>query len=281
MPQPLIELGGKPDAPIFHIAPANGFVPQTYLPLARHFTTAYRVVCLPPRALWGADYAAPQATITDDWTQVADDLEAGFNAQGWRNIVAVGHSFGGVATMLVALRQPDLFKALILLDPTIPPPHVMKMFLEARRQGIAIPLATGALRRRRDFASVDDAYENFRSKGVFSQWSDEAVRLYAEYGTQHNGTDQRTLAWSPEWEAYYFNSVYPHSWEIVTQLDGLLPVLVVRGGSSDTYTQETAQKIAQLLPRAMHQTVDGHGHLFPQSAPDETAHVMREWLKTI
>jgi pimeloyl-ACP methyl ester carboxylesterase len=277
MPQPLIELGGKPDAPIFHIAPANGFVPQTYLPLARHFMADYRVVCLPPRALWG-DATPPPLDMNTDWTQLADDLEVGFNAQGWRNIVAVGHSFGGIASMLAAIRQPDLFKAVILLDPTIVPPHVIEMIMEAKRQGISIPIATGAMRRRREFASVDEAYTNFRSKAIFAGWSDEALHLYAEYGTQPNGDNQRTLTWSAEWEAYYYNSGYPHSWEMAAQLQGLLPVLFLRGGDSDTYILETAQKIAQLVPSATHLTVPGHGHLFPQSAPDATATVIREWL---
>ena len=63
MPQTLLELAGDADAPILHIAPANGFPPQTYLPMLRGLSASYRVVCCPPRALWGDQ--APPAELRD------------------------------------------------------------------------------------------------------------------------------------------------------------------------------------------------------------------------
>src|SRR5262245_22227216 len=115
MPQTLYEFGGKPDAPVMHLAVANGFPPQTYIPLFQPFTERYRVVSLPPRALWSGQHDPSE---TGSWRALADDLLAGMETHKLNNVIAVGHSFGGVASALAAIKQPQRFRALILLDPT-------------------------------------------------------------------------------------------------------------------------------------------------------------------
>lgn len=279
MPQPLIELGGDPDAPVMHIAIANGFPPQTYIPLLRPFMEDYRVVCLPPRALWG-DQTPPSEY--QNWQTLADDMLAGFDQYELDNVVAVGHSFGAIASLLAVITAPDRFQSLILLDPTILMPNLLDMTRQAWEQGVAdqIPLVQGAMRRRTDFESVEDAFERFRGKRLFSDWSDDVLRLYVEYGT-HPKTDGDgvELTWSPEWEAYYFSTVHLTIWEDLPKLDGLVPTLIVRGGDSDTFVTESRDKVKTLVPSATYAEVAGHGHLFPQSAPEDAAAVIGEFIQ--
>lgn len=281
--QPLIELGGAPNAPTLHLALANGFVAQTYLPLLRYLTDTYHAVCLPPRALWG-DLEPPDLTPeTHDWRQLADDLLAGFDQYALNDLVAIGHSFGGIATMLAAIRQPERFKAMIFLDPTLLDPEILGWMRQAQAAGQADeqPLAQIALRRSRDFDSVEAVYERFRSKKVFAQWPDETVRLYAEYGTVPH-QDKRRLAWSPEWEAFYYSTGYTEMWDDVPKLSSLdVPMLFLNGGDSDTFIESSVERAQRLVPQATFRTIEGHGHLFPQSAPAETAQMIHEWLTTI
>lgn len=283
MPQPLIELGGDAALPTLHLALANGFVPQTYLPLLRHFTPAYHAVCLPPRALWG-DQTPPAVTPQRNWSELADDLLAGIAQVGLRDVLAFGHSFGGIATLLAALREPQHFRAIVLLDPTILGREFTQMMAAAQQESRvgAFPLVQMAQRRRSTFASVDEAYERFRGRRLFAQWSDEAVRLYAEYGTSPLPDGTRTLAWPADWEAYYFSTLYTPIWEELPKLKNLpVPLLILNGGDSDTYVPDTVAEVRQMLPNAAHQTIAGHGHLFPQSAPDATAKVIQGWLAQI
>lgn len=279
MPQTLVELGGPADGPILHLAPANGFVPQTYIPLLRPFMQTYRVVSLPPRALWTQD-APPEVTPERDWGEVADDLLAGIEQYGLRDILAVGHSFGCVATMLSAMQKPDYFKAFIMLDPTIFPQAEIEAMRSARAkgEGSAHPLAQGAKRRRRQFESKAAAYERFSGRSVFKAWPDETVRLYVEHGLVPDASGGVTLAWPPEWEAYYFSTCYTDQWERLPELRGLLPLLIASGGTSDIFTDECVQRAQTILPDATLTVVPGHGHLFPQEVPEETAGIMREWL---
>lgn len=287
MPQPLFELGGAPNAPILHISPANGFVPHTYIPLLRPLMAQYRVVCLPPRALWD-DQTPPESPQGHDWAELADDLVAAFEQYDLQNVVAVGHSFGGIATMLAVLRIPHRFKALALLDPTIFPVALMQQMRRERESGEtgAHPLVEGALRRRKHFDSAEQVFERFRNKRAFAQWPDETLRLYAEHGTRpirndDAETDGVVLTWSPQWEAYYFSTGYLGSWQDVPNLNGLLPVLFMAGEHSDIFIPESVQKVREIVPASTVHVVQGHGHLFPQSAPAQTATVLQHWLKTI
>ncbi|MBI5671061.1 MAG: alpha/beta hydrolase [Chloroflexi bacterium] len=276
MSYPLYDFGGS--GPVLHVAVANGFPPQVYAPLLEPLTRRYHVVCLLPRALWPGE--APPETLRD-WRTLSDDLLAGMARHRLTDVIAVGHSFGGVASLLAALAEPVRFRALCLLDPTILPPHAMQAMAAMQAGGTVgdFPLVQGALRRRRTFDSVDAAYAYFKSRTLFADWPDATVRLYAEHGTRPARQGGVELVWPPEWEAYYFSTLYTGTWDDLPRLRGLLPLLIVRGENSDTLLPEAAGQIRRLLPDAVYAEIAGHGHLFPQTAPDETRRVIEAWLE--
>jgi pimeloyl-ACP methyl ester carboxylesterase len=277
MKPPLYDFGGS--GPVVHVAVANGFPPAVYVPLVAPLTTHYHVVSLPPRALWPGKQPPEQR---QDWRGLAEDMLVGLGAYDFTDVIAIGHSFGGIGTILAALAEPERFRAVILLDPTILPPEVMAAMAAAQADGTVVnfPLAQGALRRRRKFASVDEAYAYFRGKSLFNGWPDATVHLYAEEGLRPAADgDGLELAWPPEWEAYYFTTLYTRTWEVV---DGLHPpVLTIRGGTSDTFFAESAERLRGLLPEMAYAEIPGHGHLFPQSAPEETGRIIEAWLERL
>lgn len=279
MPQTPVELGAAVDAPIMHIATANGFPPQTYLPMLRAWLADYRVICFPPRALWGGQ---PPPGY-QDWRALADDLLAAFAAQDMRGMVALGHSLGAIVSLLAAIQEPQRFKALILLDPVFLLPKALdEIGMAWEQQAIdRLPLVAGAKRRRRFFDNRDDALAHFRAKPLFADWSDEALRLYVEYGTQARA-DQAgiELAWSPEWEAWYFSTVYLKIWEALPRLNGLVPTLIMRGAASDAFVRQALEEVKLMLPSATYYEMAAQGHLFPQSAPQTTSQMIQAWLES-
>jgi pimeloyl-ACP methyl ester carboxylesterase len=278
MTQPLYTFGG--DGPIMNLAVANGFPPQTYAPLLQPFKVDYRVVCLPPRALWPDEPPPPEQP--GSWRTVADDLLSGLRQHGLTGVTAVGHSFGGIASLLAVIDEPERFRALILLDPTIPLPELVQMIKIAQDTGQTdlMPLVQTASRRRRQFDSLDEAHDYFKGKPLFADWPDESLRLYTE-SLLRPGTNGFELAWSPEWEIYYYRSMYTAVWETWPRLRGLLPTLVIRGGTSTTLVEESVEQMRVLVPDADYVDIPGHGHLFPQSAPAETRVVIEDWLKRL
>ncbi len=278
MPLPLLRFGGDDVKPTLHLAPANGFPPQTYIPMLRPLMSAYQVVSFPPRAMWTND--APPS-VYEGWNYLADDLLQGIAEQGFENIIAVGHSFGGVGSMLAVIRVPQLFRALILLDPTIMLPPMLDLLRHAWDNDLVDhnPLVQSAKRRRTHFESADAFYERIKDKSIFQDWDAEALRLYAESGTKP-ADDGVTLTWSSAWEAYYFSTVHHTIWDDLPKAKGLVPTLILRGGTSDTFVPEAYERVQPILPDATFAEIDRHGHLFPQSAPRQTAEVIQDWLLT-
>lgn len=283
MPQHLIELGGAPDAPLMHIAIANGFSAETYRPLLEPFFADYRVVCLPLRALWHNAPKPPPITGTG-WRIMADDMLAGMRQFQLENVIALGHSMGGIASMLAAFTQPQRFSKLILLDPTILTKNHVKMLGKAQQAGVADQffMAQNALKRRNHFESVEAAYEHFASKRLFENWPERTLRLYVEDGTKPAPDgDGLVLRFDPAWEAYYFASAYTAVWDNLPRLNNLLPTLFVQGADSHTFLPPSYEAVQEIVPSADYRQVEGHGHLFPQSAPTETAQIIREWLASV
>ena len=279
MAQPIYEFGGS--GTVMHIALANGFPPESYKPLLQPFTARYRVVCLPPRPLWPE---AHDPKKFGSWRDMGADLLAGLRHYELTDIVGVGHSMGGVATMLAAIAEPQRFRALVLLDPVFMSPsrsrgiRLMQWLGQAKR----IPLAKGALNRRRQWRDIDEAFDYFRGKRLFADWADETLRLYTAGITKPSANGAGIeLAWSPEWEAQYYMNIFSDSWREVPKLRNLLPVLIIRGGSSDTLAADVSARLARVGSNITIAELPGHGHLFPQSAPDATRRIIEDWLATL
>lgn len=274
--QHLYDLGGDPDAPLLYIAHANGFPPATYAPLAATLGEAYHVVGLAARPLWPGYSPAEFET----WHVLADDLIAQLEAMETDSIIGVGHSLGGVTTLLAAARRPDLFRAAVLLDPVLLPPHWLAFVRWMRRLRLPWrpPLVRGALQRRRVWPSREAAHEYFKGKPLFAAWQDAALRAYVECGTRPTADGQVELVYPPEWEARLFALVPADVWRFVPRLDPGLPALFVRGERSTTFRPEVQARVARLLPNARVAVVPEAGHMFPMERPAETAALIRTFL---
>jgi pimeloyl-ACP methyl ester carboxylesterase len=207
-------------------------------------------------------------------------MAASIASHDLRDVVAVGHSFGAVMSLVAAARHPGRFRALALLDPTMVMSDQLDQifFLDANgdRQH---HLAVKARERRAQFASEEEAFAAWRPKTLFCDWSDEALRQFVRSALRP--ADQgsgMTLAWSPAWEAHYYEAFYYDSWAELERLDPRISVLVVRGGDTDVFQQRSVARFRAIRPSARMVDVPGYGHLFPQAAPVETARILGEWL---
>jgi len=276
MIHPLLELGGR-GRPVL-LAPANGFPPATYVPALRPVLETHRVVSLPPRAMWPG--IAPPPDLPGSWDSLADDLLEGMRRHDLPPVIAVGHSFGAVALLIAAVRDRSRFTALAMLDPTIAPPAFMDNVREKRRRGEMEfrPLVQGARKRKSRFATVEEAFEYWRGKPLFADWSDDAVLRYTGAMLRPLPEGEFSLTWSPAWEAHYYESFHTDTWDEIARLDPSLPVLIVGGDASDTLLPEAAALLRERLPWARHVGIPERGHLFPQSAPEETGEILSGWL---
>ncbi len=277
---PLIDFGGT--GSLVHLAPANGFPLTTYRPIIEALTADHRVVAIPPRALWD-DIGAPPET-PGSWEMLGADIVEGLVSRGLGDVVLMGHSFGGVASLVATARHRTLVRALCLLDPTILPPAIVARFTLGKKTGWTAadhPFATAARVRRDRFADPEEAFRFWRRKSLFADWSDDALHRYVEGQLRPEPGGGFALRWSPEWEAYYYESFYPGVWDDVAALDPTVPILAIAGERSNAFYPEERARFLEEVPWAELAVIPGHGHLFPQSAPSETSRLIHDWLRRI
>jgi pimeloyl-ACP methyl ester carboxylesterase len=268
----------NPDStnPLLHLAYANGFLPQTYTTALKPLFSDYHVISLHPRPMWGD---CPPESLKH-WSQMGDDLIAGLEELKAKNVVGIGHSMGGVITLYAALKRPDLFSKLVLIDPTMLDPKLlwkirwMRLFgLEARNQ-----LVQGALRRKRTWPSREEVFQYFKGKPLFKNWPEEAVRVYAESLTEPSGNGEEVrLIYPPEWEARIYRTIPTDVWSLPRRI--LCPALVIRGENSNTFTSESERAFRKANPKVPIVVVNGASHFVPQEKPEEVGKLIMDFLQ--
>jgi pimeloyl-ACP methyl ester carboxylesterase len=273
---PSVDFGGS--GLLLHFAHANGYPPEAYRPLIETLTPHYHVYAMPFRPLW------PDSTLNGlkDWTPFVDDLILFFRERGQTDVIGVGHSLGAVVSLAAALRQPDLFRALVVIDPVLFRRRRLWGMEVARRLGVLRrlhPLIGPTLRRRRMFAGADEMFSRYRRAPVFKHIDDHGLRAYINSMARPRPDGQVELSFSPEWEAKIYEVGPLNVWPALKNLRP--PLLIIRGAKSDTFFPQTAKKVKQVLPGAIIHDIEGASHLVPLERPEETGRLIREFLDRI
>lgn len=267
---PFHDFGG--DGPPLHFAHPNGYTPGTFRQFIEPLLPHYRVLGVKHRPLWpGSD---PQELT--DWHLIAEDMIRFFEQQGLENVVGVGHSLGAVTTMYAAVKRPNLFRTLILIDPVFLPPHILEATIQLGGT-VDTPLVLSAIKRRNRWENRQAAFERFRSREVFARWSDEALWDYVNDGLHEDETGEVILTFSREWEARFYSLPPTDVWQVIPQITH--PTLAIRGGESDTLFQESWQLWQQLQPQATFVEIPEAGHMVLAERPFLTAQTVLDYLQ--
>jgi pimeloyl-ACP methyl ester carboxylesterase len=259
------EWGGA--GPVLHFAHANGFPAASYRSLIEQLTGSFQVVSMDARPLWSDSDPAELA----DWRPLVNDLVVGLGGRGLRGVVGVGHSLGGTLSALAAAADPSLFAALVLVDPVIFTGLRSRLWRLAKRLGRAhrLHLVRGARGRRElwpDRAAVRAAY---RAKPTFASWRDRAFDDYLEAGFVAAAGGGVRLRYPRSWEARIFEVCPADLWLRLRTIR--VPVLFLRGETSDTFLESAARRAMREIRRARVEVVAGTSHLLPMERPETVA----------
>jgi len=257
------------------LAHANGFPPSTYTRALQPLFERFHVIAFYARPFWPD---CPPAETLKDWSLFADDLLNELRSLKVSEIMAIGHSLGGVATLYAAVRAPQIFSRIVLIDPTMLPPSFLKKItfmkwfgMEARED-----LVKRALRRRRQWESKEQAYQSFKEKALFKKWPDEIIRAYVDGMTKPSENGGVRLVYSPEWEARIYQTIPTDVWKQAALLRQ--PTLVIRGEISNTFTVESERAFKKANASASFAVVKEAGHLVPQEQPDKIGEIILDFL---
>lgn len=244
------DLGGT--GPPLLMAHATGFCGPVLAPLAAHLTARFH--CWAYDARGHGDTGSP-AGLDLSWSGFADDVLAVVDGLGLDRPYGFGHSSGGAALLDAEARRPGTFTALWCYEPIVWP-EVTDDLKESRR-----PLISGALKRRDQFPSRQEAYDNFSSKPPLESLDARALRAYVECGFVPD-TDGVRLKCPPFVEASIYRQGLVH--DGFTRLHQVrCPVTIGRGLRSVAVEGEVAQAQVDELPHATLVTFPELGHFGP------------------
>lgn len=212
-----------------------------------------------------------------DWRSFGADVAALVRALRLQDAIGIGHSLGGHAVTLAAARAPEVFAALLLVDPVIMP-----------RAWYAAPPAPEhfSARRRNQWSSPDEMFERFKDRVPFNRWQPAVLHDYCRYGLLPAPDDADpgggfVLACPPAIEAAIYAA--SQAADIYDELGNIaVPVQVVRAGEHmasrtwDMRASPTAPDLAAHFQQGRDLHLPDYSHFLPMEEPALVAGLVRD-----
>ena len=250
---------------------ATGFHGRCWDGVLNYLPPNYRVIVLEHRGHGRSEKVGPY-----DWKTFGDDLVGFIQELNLNNLVAVGHSMGGMTVLYAAAKELSRFKELLLLDPVI-------MELSFYEGGPPFPEYSDVkehpvAKRVNRWQSVDAMFEKFKSRYPFSLWKPEILYAYCQFGIEEDSDTLEPekpfqLCCPPEVEASIYmgnNRFNPHQILDAAQL----PVTVFRAVERpkdrvlmDFSKSPTWPHLASSLPDAKDVYLPYLSHFIPMQDP--------------
>jgi len=252
---------------IIHFAHANSFPASVYRKLLQSLSGQYQVGY---QDTIGHD---PQFPVSDCWPYLVDEIIHYIEQHYATPVIGVGHSLGGFLLFYAAIRRPDLFKALVILDSPLMGPRRSWSIWLAKKLGFIDRVTPGGntLRRRDNWASVEMAHDYFARKPVFARFDPDCLSDYALHGTVEKDGGGRCLKFRPEIEHRIYCGL-PHDFP---RYRGRLkvPAALIAGSQSDVL--HPADLVFMQRHFAMQIHHQAGSHLYPLEQPLATAATIR------
>ncbi len=123
-------------------------------------------------------------------------------------------------------------------------------------------------------------YKNYRKKPIFSGIDDENLAAYVSSIAEPMLDGSIKLSYPPAWEAQIYLTGMNDGMDIWKRFSQLqLPILIIRGDKSDTFSERTAEIMKKRLPALKIRTIPNATHLVPLEKPCEVANLMIEFYQ--
>jgi pimeloyl-ACP methyl ester carboxylesterase len=255
------ENGGQ--GPTVVMVPGSCSTGAAWRPLISHLTNTYRCVTT---SLLGYGGTAERRTVEDaDISLEADIIESVIRRAGCP-VHLVGHSFGAVSALAVALRQPRLLRSLTIVEAVAP--EILRHAGEFEHYAAFCNMtsAYSAAFRGGQCNAIERMIDFYGGAGTFAGWP-QRLRDYAVETTAVNLLD---------WSSVYGFAVTP------SLLSGIVtPTLIVYGENSHTAVKRANELFADSIRGAITVAVADAAHfLIATHAGDLAGLVTSHFAKT-
>ena len=256
---------------------ANGFPAGCYRVLFEIWRAAGWTVHALPQL--GHDAAYP---VSSNWPHLRDQLihfiEREVKPSG--PVMLMGHSLGGIVSLLAACRRPDLAAGLLLLDSPIVGGWRAHSVRVAKATRLMPRISPGKIsrQRRHEWPTRNAVLEHFASKHKFARWDPRVLQDYVDSGFEEREGKTR-LAFRREVETRIYDTLPHHLDALVKKHPPRCPVGFVAGTQSEE-SRQAGLAPSKALAKKHFVWIEG-SHLFPFERPDDTAILALQMLEAL
>ena len=223
-----------------------------------------------------------QYPVTDNWPHLVEQLADFIRSQHPNGPAPflVGHSLGGILSLMCAAKHPDLARGVLLLDSPILAGWKATTLGLAKRTPLVGSLSPGRIssKRRNHWPSRDAALEHFRHKKAFAQWDVQVLKDYIQHGMTERD-DQIYLSFDRDVETRIYNSLPHNLGELLRKHPLQCPAAFI-GGTHSVEMRQVGMELTQRITKGRVMMLDG-SHLFPMEKPLATAAAIEAALRNL
>ncbi|MFT6690856.1 MAG: pimeloyl-ACP methyl ester carboxylesterase, partial [Colwellia sp.] len=269
---------GAKDAKRIHLLHGTGFSAMTLAAMASKLPKDW--------SIWltdvpGHGYSTQPTTQMPNWQKmantIADAIYLQANVKENGPLVGIGHSMGGVITLLAAVKYPDLFSEIILLDPVLFQTEMIiaQQLMRATGAWRRSSLVKAVANRTATWPSLTNMKENIAGKSFYKAWHPQVISDYCDFSTHVNHQHSVTLSCQPSWEASIFGSYPKGLWRAIYNIK--IPVEILMANKSYFFIPKAVKRAAKINKTIQWQKFGRH-HCFPMEQPLETAKAITDLI---
>ena len=225
----------------------------------------------------------PKYPVTDNWPhlvqQLADFAQQRADRAGGP-VFLVGHSLGGILSLMCAALHPALARGVVLLDSPVLSGWRANTLNVVKRTPLMKSISPGAIsrKRRNSWAHREAVFEHFRSKKAFSRWDEQVLHDYIDHGTSDRD-DTRELSFDRDVETAIYNTL-PHNLGALLRRHPLKCKVAFIGGRQSVEMRQVGMAMTEQVTKGRIAMLDGT-HLFPMEKPLATAAAVEAALRNL
>jgi len=224
----------------------------------------------------------PQYPVTNNWPHLVQqlaDFARALQGQG-EPAFLVGHSLGGLLSLMCAALHPELARGVLLIDSPVLGGWKATTLELAKRTTLVGALSPGRIsqKRRNHWPDAQTALESFQHKKAFARWDPQVLRDYIAHGTHDEG-GHRVLSFDRDVETAIYNTLPDNLVSLLKRHPLKRPAAFI-GGTHSAEMRQVGKELTHQVVKGRVMMLDG-SHLFPMEKPLATAAAIEASLRNL
>ena len=260
---------GDPANPPALMLHATGLCARPWKPIARELARRYHVLAFDQRGHGETD----RSDKGYRFEYAGEDLAAIVEVMELDQPRVVGHSSGGLATLIASNLLPGCFGPVVLVETRVSndAPTATTQDLNRRAERTRM--------KRAVWDSREAMFKAYRTRAAFEDWEDEPFRQFIEGGTRQLKDGRAELKCHPETEAtfYRMRDEFPVE-DYLRGLEGDWLLLLADYPGCQRPDDPGIRQFRELVPGSVVKPMGKGSHFLPMEFPDDVSAQILRWF---